>query len=64
MGETLTQLYRMGGKAVEKGRKALQMEKKMTVSIYEVPVNLVPASAVIREGQVFFGQTGRKASVG
>ena len=29
-----------------------------------VPANLVPAAAVIREGQALFGQTGRKESLG
>ena len=28
-----------------------------------VPANLVPAAAVIREGQALFGMTGRKESV-
>jgi len=28
------------------------------------PANLVPAAAVIRGGQVLFGQTGRKAFLG
>ncbi len=29
----------------------------------EVPANLVPAAAVIREGQALSGMTGRKGSV-
>ena len=29
-----------------------------------VPANLVPAAAVIREGQVLFGMIGRKELVG
>jgi len=36
----------------------------MTVLIKEVPANLVPAAAVIREGQVLFDLIGRKGCVG
>ena len=36
----------------------------MTVLEEEVPANSVPAAAVIRGGQVLFGMTGRKESVG
>ena len=36
----------------------------MTKFKKKVPANLVPAAAVIREGQALFGQTGRKASLG
>ena len=36
----------------------------MTVHILEVPANLVPAAAVIREGQALFKMIGRKAHVG
>ena len=35
----------------------------MTVLEKEVPTNLVPAVAVIREGQALFGITGRKGFV-
>ena len=35
----------------------------MTVLEKEVPANLVPAAAVIREGQALFGIIGRKGSV-
>ena len=46
------------------GCKALSMRKIMTLLIKEVPANSVPAAAVIRGGQVLFGMTGRKESVG
>ena len=36
----------------------------MTVLEEEVQANSVPAAAVIRGGQVLFGMTGRKGSVG
>jgi hypothetical protein len=36
----------------------------MTVHILEVPANLVPAAAVIREGRALFKMIGRKAHVG
>jgi len=35
----------------------------MTLFEEEVPTNLVPAVAVIREGQVLFVMTGRKGCV-
>ena len=36
----------------------------MTVFMKEVPANLVPAAAVIREGLVLFDLIGRKVCVG
>ena len=36
----------------------------MTVFMKEVPANLVPAAAVIREGRVLFDLIGRKVCVG
>jgi len=36
----------------------------MTLLKKEVPANLVPAAAVIREERVLFGQIGRKGFVG
>lgn len=36
----------------------------MTNKEQKVPANLVPAAAVIREGQALFGMIGRKAHVG
>ena len=38
--------------------------KIMTLFREEAPANFVPAAAVIRGGQVLFGITGRKGSVG
>ena len=46
------------------GRKALSSRRIMTVLEEEVPANSVPAAAVIRGGQVLFGMTGCKESVG
>ena len=43
--------------------KALSSRKIMTVLEEEVPTNLVPAVAVIREGQALFEITGRKGFV-
>ena len=36
----------------------------MTMFQKKVPANLVPAAAVIREGQALFGMIGRKEHVG
>jgi len=36
----------------------------MTLIREEAPANLVPAAAVIREGQALFGMIGRKGFVG
>ena len=36
----------------------------LNVPVKEAPANFVPAAAVIRGGQVLFGITGRKGSVG
>jgi hypothetical protein len=47
-----------------KGRKILLPKKIKTVFGKVVPANLVPAAAVIREGQVLFVHTGRKAFLG
>ena len=46
------------------GCKVLSLTMIMTlVKEVLVPANLVPAAAVIREGQALFGITGRKESV-
>jgi hypothetical protein len=63
MGATLIQRSR-----VEDGRligcKLLSPGKKKTLPGKEAPANSVPAAAVRREGQAFFGLTGRKEYVG
>ena len=46
------------------GRKTLLPKKIETVFGKVVPANLVPAAAVIREGQELFVHTGRKAFLG
>ena len=45
------------------GCKILSLTLIMTLFKEEVPANLVPAAAVIREGQALFGITGRKEFV-
>jgi len=45
-------------------RKALSLEKKMTVTKEEAPANYVPAAAVIRRGRALSGITGRKGYAG
>ena len=46
------------------GCKSLWLRKMKTVLRGIALANLVPAAAVIREGQALFGQTGRKAFLG
>jgi len=66
MGATLTQLCREG----ENGCKRYQVVKlcrqggKWRTLRKLAPANLVPAAAVIRGEQVFYGQTGRKGFSG
>ena len=38
--------------------------RQLNVPAKEAPANFVPAAAVIRGGQMLFGITGRKGSVG
>ena len=45
------------------GCKILSLNLIMTLFKKEVPANLVPAAAVIREGQALSEMTGRKESV-
>ena len=45
------------------GCKILSLNLIMTLFKEEVPANLVPAAAVIREGQALFGIIGRKEFV-
>jgi len=63
MGESLIQQYYVSDEGYF-GCKALSPRRIMTVLEEEVPANSVPAAAVIRGGQVLFGMTGRKGSVG
>ena len=63
MSESLIQQYYMSDEDFF-GRKALSSRRTMTVLEEEVPANSVPAAAVIRGGQVLFGMTGCKESVG
>ena len=63
MGESLIQQCYVGDES-HFGCKTLSVEMIMTVSKEEVPANSVPAAAVIRGGQVLFGMTGCKESVG
>ena len=44
--------------------KAFMVKLIMIILQNKVPANLVPAAAVIREGQVLFILTGRKGCVG
>ena len=63
MGESLIQQCYVSDESYF-GCKALSMRRIMTLLIKEVPANSVPAAAVIRGGQVLFGMTGCKESVG
>ena len=63
MSESLIQQYYMSDEDFF-GRKALSSRRIMTVLEEEAPANSVPAAAVIRGGQVLFGMTGCKESVG
>ena len=63
MGESLIQQYHVSDEGYF-GRKTLSSGRMMTVPEEEAPANSVPAAAVIRGGQVLFGMTGRKGSVG
>jgi len=66
MREILIQQYYKGeeGCSLLIGCKALSLRRIMTVLKEEVPINFVPAIAVIRRGRVLFGQTGRKGFLG
>ena len=50
-------------KPLSAGNKA-RINAGVNVPAEEAPANFVPAAAVIRGGQVLFGITGRKGSVG
>ncbi len=50
-------------KPLSAGNKA-RIYAGVNVPAKEAPANFVPAAAVIRGGQVLFGITGRKGSVG
>ena len=69
MGETLTQQRHVWDEAFRcvnhcrQGIKPVFMTG-VNVPAEEAPANFVPAAAVIRGGQVLFGITGRKGSVG
>jgi len=63
MGESLIQQYHVSEEGYL-GCKALSSRKIMTLLEEEAPANPVPAAAVIQEGLVLFGMTGRKGCVG
>ncbi len=66
MGETLTQQRHVWDEAfrcVNHCRQGIR-SSDLNVPAKEAPANFVPAAAVIRGGQVLFGITGRKGSVG
>lgn len=62
MNESLIQQYYMNDDGWF-GCKVLSLNMIMTVFLEEVPANLVPAAAVIREGQALSKITGRKEFV-
>lgn len=65
MREILIQQYHKGDEGCNFiGCKALSLRRIMTVLKEEVPINFVPAIAVIQRGRVLFGQTGRKGFLG
>ncbi len=68
MGETLTQQRHVWDEAfrcVNHCRQGIRYALAyLDVPAKEAPANFVPAAAVIRGGQVLFGITGRKESVG
>ncbi len=68
MGETLTQQRHVWDEAfrcVNHCRQGIRQALVcLNVPVKEAPANFVPAAAVIRGGQVLFGITGRKGSVG
>ncbi len=68
MGETLTQQRHVRDDAfrcVNLCRQGINAPSgELNVPVKEAPANFVPAAAVIRGGQVLFGITGRKGSVG
>ena len=64
MNESLIQQYYVNERRLIFGCKVLSL--KMIMTLFKevlVPANLVPAAAVIREGQALFVFTGRTASV-
>ena len=63
MNESLIQQYYVNDDGYYFGCKVLSFKMIMTLFKEEVPANLVPAAAVIREGQALSGITGRKGSV-
>ena len=69
MDESLTQQRHVWDEAfrcVNHCRQGIKLRlwRKVNVPAEEAPANFVPAAAVIRGGQVLFGITGRKGSVG
>ena len=63
MNESLIQQYYLNDDSYF-GCKVLSLKTIMTLfKKVIVPANLVPAAAVIREGQALFGMTGRKEFV-
>ena len=63
MGETLTQLRRVGDEGL-RVVKPCPWGRKLTVPTKKAPANPVPAAAVIQGVQALFGIIGRKARVG
>ena len=64
MNESLIQQYYVNERRLIFGCKVLSL--KMIMTLFKevlVPANLVPAAAVIREGQALSEMTGRKESV-
>ena len=64
MNESLIQQYYVNERRLIFGCKVLSL--KMIMTLFKevlVPANLVPAAAVIREGQALSGIIGRKESV-
>lgn len=64
MNESLIQQYYVNDGRLIFGCKVLSL--KMIMTLFKevlVPANLVPAAAVIREGQALFGIIGRKGFV-
>jgi hypothetical protein len=68
MGETLTQQRHVWDEAFRCVNHCQQgingLKRQLNVPAKEAPANFVPAAAVIRGGQMLFGITGRKGSVG
>ena len=64
MNESLIQQYYVNDRLLNFGCKVFSLKTIMTLfKEVLVPANLVPAAAVIREGQALSGITGRIGSV-